>query len=459
MASQTRPFLMTGAALASAAAIVAATPAIVPNVTAPAPLALSAAQVELTTFSDLLSITPAEWNDYLFIGWGGAIGPINVDPDLISDYWIPQCNYDCTIGGPSGLLYLALDALINGNGQGINDASNWGVSALNYFFEGSLSTGFQYLFESPFLGEPYKEPGPLYNPQIAELIKLAFQGPDLVTTVYVQALSTIAVLASGLPAIGEYLYRGIGSYIGPAFRNIDSFYDYSVYAGISGVLRYIGGVILTGGNPNPYPLVDNNAAAAAATGGDTAAADMAATAVAEGPAGDGAAAVTDGSASEAAASVAGGQDAAESDTAAAAAAESPAGSDAESADAGSAEAEAAAAVAVAAEDPAGETTPAAVEADAATPADDSGAEAMLSSLPDSVSEAPAAAAAEAPAKSSKRPVRGALERATKRIASAIGGDRSAATAGASASASADADAGSADAGSADAGSAGADSDS
>ena len=92
---------------------------------------------------------------------------------------------------------------------------------------------------------------------------------------------------------------------------------------------------------------------------------------------------------------------------------------------------------------------AAVEAasgtDTAAAADDKGTEAMLSSLPDSVSEAPAAAEAEAPAKSPKRPVRGALERATKRIASAIGGARSGATAGGSASA--------------DAGSAGADGDS
>ena len=75
MATQTRPFLMTGAALASATAIVAATPAIMPSMAAPAPLALSAAQaeVQLATFSDLLSITPEDWNYYFFDGWGQAI--------------------------------------------------------------------------------------------------------------------------------------------------------------------------------------------------------------------------------------------------------------------------------------------------------------------------------------------------------------------------------------------------
>lgn len=272
MATRTKP-LMKAAALAGAAAVAVATPALAPSVTSATSPALSSAKVNLTSFADLLSITPADWNNYYFNGWGFAIKAINPDPDnYIPDYWAPNCDYSCTVPGVSGLAYLALDALINGNGNGINDSQNWGVSAVNYFFEGSLATGFQYITESPFLANPVGGTcgtegvtcGPLYNPAIANLIALAWQGPYALTTLYVTALSTVAQLASQVPYIGEYLYRGIGSYIGPAFQTVDSIYDYSYYAGISGVLRYIGGVITTGGNPNPYPLVQSSSAASTA---------------------------------------------------------------------------------------------------------------------------------------------------------------------------------------------------
>lgn len=279
MATRTKP-LITAAAFASAAAIAVASPAIAPNLT-PAPAALSAAQVELTTFADLLSITPADWVNYAFIGWGGAIGPINVDPQTTeSDYWAPQCNYDCVKPGLPGLLYLGLDALINGTGAGVANVSGipnpqydptkpegpgnyqylqpgepgyvapWGTSAVNYFFEGGLSTGVQYILQQPFATG-----APLANQQIFDGIKLAFQlgSGNLWLAAYTQTLATAAVLANSIPLIGPYLYRGIGSYIGPAFVTIDTLYDYNTYAGIPGVLRYIGGVITTGGNPNPYP--------------------------------------------------------------------------------------------------------------------------------------------------------------------------------------------------------------
>lgn len=272
MATRTKP-LMSAVALASAAAVAVATPALAPSNTKATSPALSSAAVELATFSDLLSITGADWNNVFYNGWGGAIGSINPDPETVeNDYWLPDCDYDCTIPGVSGIAYLALDALINGNGEGINDASQWSVNALNYFFEGGFATGVQYIVESPFLSNPVNQPcdaegvtcGPLYNPAIANLIALGFQGPYALTTLYVTALSTVAQLASNVPYIGEYLYRGIGSYIGPAFQTVDSIYDYSAYAGLSGILRYVGGVITTGGNPNPYPLLQSPSAASTA---------------------------------------------------------------------------------------------------------------------------------------------------------------------------------------------------
>ena len=408
MATQTRPFLTRGVALASAAAIAVATPAIAPNLT-PTPTALSAAQVELTTFADLLSITPADWNNYFFVGWGGALGAINPDPEVLDPTYYVDCDYDCTIPGISGLAYLALDAVINGNGAGIQNVNGiledpdlpyqpdptkpnynpyttepWGTSAVNYFFEGSFSTGLQYIAQSPFA------PGaPLANEQIFNAIALAFQGEYALTTLYVQALSTIAVLALGLPLVGEYVYRGIGSYIGPAFTTVDSFYDYSFYAGISGVLRYVGGVILTGGNPNPYPAPTPEPTAAVS-----------------------------------AASVATPVVAALKADAPKAAVEAPQ-AEAGSSEAGSSEAGTEASVADVEAPTAGDSA----EADASatesteTPADTTAAV-------ESPSSAVAETVAEAPAKTAKRPVRNAVERATKKIASALGGATSGAAGGA-----------------------------
>ncbi len=74
MASRTRPFLVTGAALASAAAIVAASPAYLPThdiaLGAPTPLPLSTAQVALTAITD---ITLQGINDATGSAGGGYI--------------------------------------------------------------------------------------------------------------------------------------------------------------------------------------------------------------------------------------------------------------------------------------------------------------------------------------------------------------------------------------------------
>jgi hypothetical protein len=416
MATQTRPFLTRGVALASAAAIAVATPAIAPNLT-PTPTALSAAQVELTTFADLLSITPADWNNYLFVGWGGALGPINPDPEVLDPTYYVNCDYDCTIPGISGVAYLALDALINGNGAGIQNVNGiledpdlpyqpdpdepdynpyttppWGTSAVNYFFEGSFSTGLQYIAQSPFA------PGaPLANEQIFNAIALAFQGEYALTTLYVQALSTIAVLALGLPLVGEYVYRGIGSYIGPAFSTVDSVYDYSFYAGISGILRYVGGVITTGGNPNPYPTTPPEPTAAVS-------AASVATPVVAALKADAPKVAVEAPQAEAPQAEAGSSEAGSSEDGAGS---SEAGTEAPVADV---EAPTASDSAVA---------DANVTESTETPVDTTSA----------VESAVAEAVAEAPARTAKRPVRNAVERATKKIASALGGSASGAATG------------------------------
>ena len=464
MATRTKP-LITAAALATAAAIAVASPAIAPNLT-PTPNALSAAQVELTTFADLLSITPAEWNDYFYLGWGGAIGQINVDPQTIeNDYWIPQCNYDCLLPGVSGLAYLGLDALINGNGAGIDNVAGvpnpnynpkfpegpgnyqylqpgqpgyvapWGTSALNYYFEGGLSTFAQYILQQPFA------PGaPLANQQIFDAIKLAFQvgSGNLWLTAYVNTLSAIAQLAE---PISEYLYRGIGSYLGSAFANIDSVYDYSYYAGWSGVFRYVGGVITTPlaitegplagvtlpfGNPNPYPLpAPEPAAPAAALSSSVAAAKSVS--------------VDTGTAAPVV----------EAEVAAPKAGETPSADstpdDSTPAAGGSSEGTSTEA---ASDTTVPDTTVPDTKPADTTPAVDSPSNAVADSTADATpaaikpADTPAATKpADAPAKAAKRPVRGAVERATKKIASAIGGSAAKAAPAAGGSADSGASAG------------------
>ena len=393
MATFTKP-LVSAAALATAAAVAVATPVIAPTISAsaPTPATLSAAQVQLTTFADLLSITPSDWNNIFYTGWGGALQPINVDGDQY--YWEAQCDQDCFIAGFSGVAYLGLDALINGNGAGFQNVAGiledptkpyqpdpdlpnynpyevepWGVSALNYTFEGGASIGLQYVLSYPFLGEPYRVPGPLENYAVTKAIELVFQGGFALTTLYVTALSLVAQAAINVPLVGEYLFRGIGSYLGPAFATIDDEFDYANFAGIPGVLRYIGGVITTGGNPNPYPTTPPNAVAAV-----SAAAAAKAVSVGTVPAGSESVAKN----TESAAAV-------------------TADTSAETANADSTPA----------------STPTVSDA---TPVDSPSA-----GVAESTAGAPAATeSAEAPSKSAKRPVRGALERAAKKVGSALG---------------------------------------
>ena len=120
------------------------------------------------------------------------------------------------MNGPSGVAYLALDALLNGNGYGIDyvngeleDPSKpyqpdpdkpdynpyvippWGVSSVSFFFEAGAGSGVQYLLTQPF-GDPAS---PLYNPDIAGLIYQVFQGSFNVTIATVTVLDTISKLA------------------------------------------------------------------------------------------------------------------------------------------------------------------------------------------------------------------------------------------------------------------------
>lgn len=268
MATSTRPFLITGAALASAAAIVAATPQLMPSVSAPSPLALSQAQVDLTSFADLLALTPADYTNAYFQGYGGLVGNLEYkgqddtppkpypgggliynDPYAGADWniWWGSCAAgagkpgNCAVAGLSGIAYQALDALINGGSDN--------VGALNYYFEAGLSAGSTYLLQSS-IGAA--------NPILSTLITLIEAGPQLVTQIWNTAWSTVATLVNAVPLVGPFVAGGIYAYLG--FGPDGKANGYT--PGLSGVLNYV--IDLATGNPNrPYPPVPQAPASAA----------------------------------------------------------------------------------------------------------------------------------------------------------------------------------------------------
>lgn len=381
MASQTRPFLTTGAALASAAAIVAATPVIAPSLTA-APSAISQANVTLTTFADVLTVPVDEWVSSFFQGYGGIVGPNNPQPGNPSETgglepWASGCNAQCFIAGTSGVAYLALDALINGNGQGWDDNENWPVSAVNYFFEGgTLGAGTEWLLQSS-VGAA--------NPLLAVAITIFYTGPQILTVVFDNAIQLLGDAALNVPLVGQYIAGALNAYLGPASLYVP-FQGYT--AGLSGVLNYAIDVAIGAAPVVPAPSA-TAALAAAATPARATKADETATAAAE------VAAPTAVDAVESATSVAAETAPAEAVATADAAAEESAATAAESTPA-----------VASASDAVADTTATETE-----PADSSAADS-------------AGSKADSTSKTRKRPLRDAVEKVATSIGSALKGAKS-----------------------------------
>ena len=264
MATQTRPFLTAGAALVSAAAIVAASPGMAPSASIATPNALSTAAYELTTFADVFTIPADEWTNILFSSsdYGGFVGPDNTP--LAVEPWASYCNYTCTISGISGVAYLALDALVNGNGNGWEDRDNWGVGIVNYFFEptfaraigggganftvqtgtAGLSAATAYLLQAT-LGQA--------SPILSTFIQIAFYGPYLVTIAWEDFLAFAASAVAPIPVIGPFISNSITAYAGelpaPGFIPVENEIYYQ--AGLSGVLQYWINTLIGGTGPTP----------------------------------------------------------------------------------------------------------------------------------------------------------------------------------------------------------------
>lgn len=270
-AAQARPLATTGAALLGAVAIVAATPALAPNLN-PSPTALSSAAYQLASFADVLRITPNDIVNSYFQGWGGAVNSNN-NP-AVEPYAGACTNSDgqgaCYVTGLSGIAYLFQDALVNGNGlgpayvQGGPGIPAWNVSAVNYFYEPAqvgygISGGLQYLVQSGI--DPSN---PLYY-----AITLAFGGPAIVAVAYQTVLNLVAQTVALVPVIGPIVANGIYSYLNGYPPN-----NPNTAPGIPGLLAYVAN-LLTGG----VPL----ASSAAATASSPAAASRAVAAAAVAP--------------------------------------------------------------------------------------------------------------------------------------------------------------------------------
>ena len=395
MASQTRPLLMTGAALASAAALVVATPAITPALNQ-ASITVANGGYNLATFSDIFTIPSGEWIASYFQGYGGIVGPNNPLP---LEPWASGCDGNCFIAGWSGVSYLALDALINGNGEGWENNADWGVGAVNYFFEGGTpGAGVEYILQES-IGAA--------NPVLGVLITLIFAGPQLVTVVYDNAIQLLSEAALNLPVIGDYVYGALNAYLGPA--SLDP--NFRFYTdGLTGILNYTIDVLTGNAPPSPAPTAESAAALAAAPA-----------AAAPALSGRAAAPVVEANVPVAA------------ETAAPSAADAveTAAAETESAPAGSADAATEAVTGEAATETAAETTEAAPAVD--SPVDAPAAESPAIESPrETAAETGTETPADNPVKTRKRPIRDAVEKVSTAIGSALKGSKAGETADATA---------------------------
>jgi hypothetical protein len=474
MATTTRPFLTTGVALASAAAIVVATPTVAPSFSVPAPGALSTAAYELTTFSDVLSVPTYVWTDLLFGNsqWGNVLGPQNL-PDSRAGYgpdfaapqdqfgqpsyvnpWSTFCNYGCAQfgsqpggGGLPAVAYLFFDALVNGDGNGFDadnptadGQANWNIGLVNYLFEpfaaiplgGGNSPSIQ-ISRPGFSAATWFALQATLGQALPELqvpIASLFWGEFNLTVAFNAVAQIAATLVSQVPLVGPFIGNSIFAYLGDLQIPGGGFYQY----GLSGILNYWVD-IATGSVPFPAASVLAASAAAPAAAEVTAATDAVADEVTDAP---GASDPVGAESSPAEAAPAGASEiSAES---APVEVSEPVAETApvEVTEVSEPVAETAPVEVTEVSEPVAETAPVEVTEVSEPVAETAPVEVNAPAVgnPSSAAEASASTApAETAVKAPKRPLRGAAERAVKKITSAVGGTK----AGAATSASADAE--------------------
>lgn len=302
MATQSRPLMNKGVALASAAAIAAATPAIMPTLDLPTH-ALATAEVQLATFADVMSVPAGAWTELLFerTEYGGSLssgtfGPAWAAPQTeffqpgYVNPWAGFCNGKCFETGISGAAYLFFDALINGDGSGYDNSENWPIGFVNYLFEpiaafqigGGASPEIQIVNPGLSSATWFVLQGTIGQafPELTVPIASLFWGPSNISVAYNFVGVVAAVVLSAVPLIGPFLGNSVLAYLGdlqiPGTVQPDElFYPF----GLSGPLNYWID-IATGAVPFPTGSVPPAAsvAAVAAVPAEAATAPVSATA-------------------------------------------------------------------------------------------------------------------------------------------------------------------------------------
>ncbi len=256
MATRTKPLFT--AALAGAAAIAVSSSVLTPSFNAPSPHALAAAKVQLTTFSDVLSIPAVVWTDVYFGNqeWGNVLGPQTYGEDWAApadalgqpyyvNPWAPYCNNDCGLDGLSGVGYMFLDALVNGTGNGYDDLDNWKIGIVNYLFEpagwlpvgGGSSPWLQFNQAGLSAATWYALQGTLGQaiPSLQVPLAGAFWGTLNASIFYNLGVTVLASLAQNVPLVGPVIGNTMLASLGDL--QIPGTTDYYQY-GLSGVLNY-----------------------------------------------------------------------------------------------------------------------------------------------------------------------------------------------------------------------------
>ena len=251
---------MAGAALVSAVAIVAATPAFAPgdiSVAMPSTHALSTAKYELTTLEALLALTPLDYQNAYFLGWGGAIPADNP--------YFPYSATDFPDGLSSapqipGVVYLVLDTLIHGtvNAEGGIDYYS-GYGPLNYLYEIGTSAAIQVALQET-IGQ--------INPAISAAITTFFNIPSTINALIYTAATALPEIAIGPVTIGGGILAGLYYYgVTP-----DGSFE-AASTGIPAILDYITNSIAGAVSTAAVPVAAKKVAAAEVTTLDAPATD------------------------------------------------------------------------------------------------------------------------------------------------------------------------------------------
>lgn len=279
MAKRTRPFIVTGVALASAAAIVTATPEILPtNGVALAASStstaskISYAKYELTAISD---ISISGINDAYWFGWGGYIGaccttdgepfdpsviyPANEDGSApyVSNPYYPGVNGPVAVYNTDGTLA----------GYKYNQGGNYvsGASGVLYYLTDnvleSIAPQFDldnYFFEIGFPALPYVAAGEIFgtgSPIFQAAQSVFYYGiPNVINSIVVSAATLVPAFNIGPVPLGKGILASLYFYgqtpSGDAYGS----------GGLSSILAYISTKIADATVPPPPSMAGAAAA-------------------------------------------------------------------------------------------------------------------------------------------------------------------------------------------------------